>query len=186
MFQTGWYILAFSAFGVSAAMPMYSFMAKRLGSDNLIAGALLGWLALATAVTIYVSGASYLLLWPMFFVAAGWLIVLANRNITESGRAVTLALSGIPAIMLMIPMVHKIVWAFSAQSALIVSVLLGLLLALLAGTFRLEHVGKKWALPLTIFAAGVALLLIAVLVSGNSVESTRFLPLHTIVVAGEL
>jgi hypothetical protein len=186
MFQTAWYILAFSAFGISAAMPMYSFMAKRLGSDNLIAGALLGWLALATAVTIYVSGASYLLLWPMFFVAAGWLIVLANRNITESGRAVTLALSGIPAIMLMIPMVHKIVWAFSAQSALIVSVLLGLLLALVAGTFRLEHVGKKWALPLTIFAAGVALLLIAVLVSGNSVESTRLLPLHTIVVAGEL
>lgn len=182
MFQAGWYILAFSAVGLSAAMGLYFFAAKRLGSDNLIAGALLGWLLLAAAVTVYVGGASYLFLWPLLFIAVGWLIVLANRNITENARAVTLVLSALPAVVLMIPMIHKIVWAFSAQSILIVSVLLGLLLALLVGIFRLEHVRKRWALPLAVFVTGVGLLLIAISISGHAGENASLSPRHNIVV----
>lgn len=181
-FHAGWYILAFSTIGLAASLALYSAIARRIGSDNLLAGALFGWLALATAVSVYVTGASYLFLWPPLVVLLGWLAVLMKRTLSDNVRSVLLALSGIPAIVLMVSMIHKIVWAFSAQSTVIVSVLLGLLVALLVGSLRLEQVSKRWLLPLVVLVAGLGLLITAIAVSGvdnkNAYLQTPIIDMH--------
>jgi Peptidase family M28 len=172
MSNTGWYILAFSAIGLACSLAMYSFIARRIGPDNLMAGGLLLWLGLTIAVTIYFAGASYLFVWPMLFALLGWVAIITKRNTSASLRSGLLALSGIPAIVLMVPMMHKIVWAFSSQSTLIVSVLLGLLLALLVGSIGLDQASKMWLLPTAVAALGLGLFIVAIAGSRVAPEDT--------------
>ncbi|MGZ4870379.1 MAG: hypothetical protein ACXVK3_00695, partial [Candidatus Angelobacter sp.] len=91
---------------------------------------------------------------------------------STNARSGWLALSGIPAIVLMVPMMHKIVWAFSAQSTLIVSVLLGLLLALLIRPIGLDKASNRWQLPAVVAALGLGLLIAAIAVSRVATEDT--------------
>jgi hypothetical protein len=164
-FHTGWYVLAYAAVGLAGSLALYSLIARRIGSDNLLAGALFLWLGLAVAASVYVTGASYLFLWPALCVLLGWLAVLVKRTPSDKTRSLLLAASGIPAILLIVPMTQKIVWAFSANSTLIVSVLLGLLLVLLVGSLRLEQVSRSWLLPCVVLLAGLGLLITAIAVS---------------------
>jgi hypothetical protein len=173
MSNTGWYILAFSVIGLACSLAMYSLAARRIGADNLMAGGVFLWLCLSVGVTIYFAGASYLFVWPLLFVLLGWTAVVAKRNTSVVSRSGLLALSGIPAIVVMVPMMHKIVWAFSAQSILIVSVLLGMLLALLIGPIELDKVSKRWLLPTLIAAVGLGLLIAAIAVSRATTEDTH-------------
>ena len=64
------------AIGLACSLAMYSFVVRRIGSDNLMAGGVLVWLGLSIATTIYFAGASYLLIWPMLFVLLGWIPLL--------------------------------------------------------------------------------------------------------------
>lgn len=142
-YHPGAYILFFSAIGVACGVAFYAAVCKRVGSENVAAGALLGWLVLAIAVSIYIPGASYICVWPLFFTALGWAAIFARKETPSSRRNAFAALGGIPAIVLVIPMVHKIFFAFAARSTLIVSVFLGLLLALLIGQIAAE-LPERW------------------------------------------
>jgi hypothetical protein len=62
-------------------------------------------------------------------------------------------------------MIHKIFFAFAAHSTLIVSALLGLLLALLIGQMALEAMSRRWLLPVLLAVAGTGLFIAAVTVS---------------------
>jgi len=174
MSNTGWYILGFSAIGLACSLAMYSLVVRRIGSDNLMIGGVLVWLGLGLATTIYFAGASYLFIWPMLFVLLGWIAVVVKRSASVNTKSGLLALSGIPAIVLMAPMMHKIVWAFSAQSTLIVSVLLGLLLVLLIGPIGLEKVSNRWLLPAAVFVFGLGVLIAAIAVSPAATQETHF------------
>jgi len=174
MSNTGWYILGFSAIGLACSLAMYSLVVRRIGSDNLMIGGVLMWLGLGLATTIYFAGASYLFIWPMLFVLLGWIAVVVKRSASVNTKSGLLALSGIPAIVLMAPMMHKIVWAFSAQSTLIVSVLLGLLLVLLIGPIGLEKVSSRWLLPAAVFVFGLGVLIAAIAVSPAATQETHF------------
>ncbi len=141
--HAGWFVAGFCAIGVACSLGLYSRVARRIGSNNLIAGSLLVWLVLTIAVTFYFAGASYLLVWPMLFVLLGWMAAIMMPRISANARGMLLACSGIPAVVLMVPMMHKIVWAFAAQSTLIVSVLLGLLLVLLIGPIGPDRLSRR-------------------------------------------
>jgi hypothetical protein len=170
MVQTGWYILAFTAIGLAASLGLYALVARWIGSDNLMAGGLFCWTVLGFAVTAYVDGASYLFLWPTLFISAGWLAVSIKDRSSGRFRRLLLAGFGIPGIILIIPMAHKIVWAFAAQSVMMVSVLVALLFTLLVGTLGLEHISKRWILPVSSLVLGLVLLLFAVAISGPMSE----------------
>jgi len=152
-YHPGFYILCFSAIGLACGVAFYSAVCKRIGSENVVAGALLGWLILALVVSIYVPGASYICVWPLFFTALGWAAIFAKKETPSSRRNAFVALSGIPAVVLVIPMVHKIFFAFAARSTLILSVFLGLLLALLIGQIAAE-LPKRWIPPVSRGTAG--------------------------------
>lgn len=142
-YHPGFYILCFCAIGLTSGVAFYSAVCKRIGSENVVAGALLGWLILALAVSIYIPGASYICVWPLFFTALGWAGIFAKKETSSIRRNAFVVLGGVPAIVLIIPMAHKIFFAFAARSTLIVSVFLGLLLTLLIGPIAAE-LPKRW------------------------------------------
>jgi len=128
-------------------------------------GALVGWFALAIVVSTYLSGASYLFVWPLLFSLLGWVIVFARRRTSATTRSVLLVLSGVPAVVLLVPMMHKIFFAFASHSAAIVSALLGLLLTLMIGQIAPETVSRRWLPPLLLAAVAVGLFITAITVS---------------------
>ena len=76
-----------------------------------------------------------------------------------------MVLSGIPAIVLLVPMIHKIYWAFAAQSGIFVGALLGLLPSLLVGPIALEQRSRRWLLPTSLAIVGAGLFIMAIAVS---------------------
>lgn len=164
-YHSGLYILAFVAIGLACAMAVYCLMAKWISSENLTVGALLGWFGLAIGVSMNFAGASYLLLWPLLFSVLGRLVVFGRRNVSIRSSSVFLALTGLPAIILVVPLAQKIFFAFASNSAFIVSALLGLVLALLVGQFVSKTMSRRWLLPGLMLMTGAALLILAITVS---------------------
>jgi hypothetical protein len=162
-YHSHWYILAFSAIGLAFALAFYSMVAKRVGTQNLAAGALLGWSVLTTAVNIYFPGGTYLFLWPLLFVVIGQLAVWQARPMSVSRANVVLVLAGLPAIVLIAPMIHKLFSAFAAQSTLMVSVLLGLLVSLLIGQIVSGTSSRRWLLPSLVGTTALGLLITAII-----------------------
>lgn len=162
LFHPQWYILAFSAFGLGCGLVFYCLVVKRIDSQNLVAGVLLGWVALTAVVSFYVPGGSYLFLWPLLFAAAGQLAVGGTKLIPARMANIVLVFSSLPAILVIAPMAHKIFFAFAAQSTLIVNILLGLLLSLLIGQVVPGTSSRRWWLPSFMGAAALGLLIIAI------------------------
>jgi hypothetical protein len=128
-------------------------------------GAFLGWLSVTILISLYFPGGTYLFLWPLLFSLAGAIIVFARENIAPNVKSLIMVLSGIPAIVLLVPMTHKIYWAFAAQSGIFVGALLGLLLSLLVNPIALEQRSRRWLLPTSLAAMGAGLFITAIAVS---------------------
>jgi peptidase M28-like protein len=164
-FHTAWYILAASAVGLAGGVAFYTLISKKLGTTSLMMGAFLGWLSVTILISLYFPGGTYLFLWPLLFSLAGAVIVFARRSIAPNIKSLIMVLSGIPAIVLLVPMIHKIYWAFAAQSGTFVGALLGLLLSLLVGPVAVEQRSKRWVLPASLAIAGAGLFITAIAVS---------------------
>ena len=156
--------------GLACGVAFYLAISKRTDSENLVAGNFVGWVGLIIAVSIYFPGGSYLFLWPLLFSVLGWIAVFARRQTSAGTRSGLLALSSIPAIVVMAPMIHKIFLAFAAQSTPMVSALLGLLLSLFIGQIAATTSSKRWLLPLLLAMAPLGLFVTAVSLSGVPVN----------------
>jgi hypothetical protein len=165
MFRPHWYILAFSAFGLACGLAFYYLATKWVNTQELVAGALWGWVALTAIISFYVPGGSYLFVWPMLFAAAGQLAAAGTTLVPSRTGNIVMGASSLPAILVMAPMVHKIFFAFAAQSTLIVNILLGLLLSLLIGQIVPGASSQRWWLPVFLGIAALGLLVIAIALS---------------------
>src|SRR5579864_6551802 len=159
-YHPGLYIMAFSALGLACAMSFYTVLARRISSVHLLVGSCLGWLSLTLAVSWYFPGGSYLFIWPLLFSLLGGLVAVVGTH--SPVQRVLLVLSGVPAVLIVIPLAHKIFWAFAGGSAVIIGALLGLVVSLLIAQLALEQMSHRWLLPVLQAAAGVALLVAAV------------------------
>jgi hypothetical protein len=163
-YHTAWYILAASAVGLAGGVAFYALISKKLGTTNLMMGAFLGWLSATILISFYFPGGTYLFLWPLLFSLVGAIIVFARGSAALNIESPIVVLSGIPAIVLLVPMIHKIYWAFAAQSGIFVGALLGLLLSLL-GPIALGQRSRRWLLPTSLAIAGAGLFGVAIAVS---------------------
>jgi hypothetical protein len=162
MYHSGWYIVAFCAAGLACAAALSTLAAKRIGSANLLAGTFIVWMAATIAVAVYLPGGSYLLLWPFLFSVLGATLGMSKPGVFSAGRNVVALLGLVPALVLIVPMAHKIFFAFDANSTVIVSVLSVLLLSLCMGQLGPENMPKSWTAPglLALIAAGALLIAI--------------------------
>jgi len=165
-YHPGLYISSFCAIGLACAMALYAGFSKKINSLHLLMGSCLGWLALTLVMSWYFPGGTYLFLWPLLFSLFGaWLLIVEGRS---AGQKVLLPLSGIPAIVIIVPLAHKIFWAFISGSIVLVSAMLGLVMSLLIGQLGLEQTARRWLLPVLLVSAGVALFVTAIIVSGTA------------------
>jgi uncharacterized membrane protein len=179
MYHTGSYISAYALIGLAAAMAVYALASRWIDSRNLALGALSGWFVITILISIALPGGSYLFLWPLLFSLCGWLLVFWKSSASTPwirGNRLLLILCGIPAIVVVVPMVHKMFLAFAWQSGLIVSMFSGLLLALLIGQITPEAMPRRWLASLLLAVLGIGLLLTAVLRSKSNVENSRMAP----------
>src|ERR1017187_4351033 len=77
-YHPGVYRLASVALAVAVTAALFALFQRRARVLNLWAGALLCWLLLALATSVYIPGATYLFLWPL--VSAGCLIAGASMS----------------------------------------------------------------------------------------------------------
>ena len=164
--HSGLYISAFCAFALACAMALYAGLSTKINALHLLVGSCFGWLALTLVMSLYFPGGTYLFLWPLLFSLIGALLLIVKGS---SGiYKVLLPLSGIPAIVIIVPLAHKIFWAFGSGSVLLVSAMLGLVMSLLIGQISLENTARRWLLPALLVSVGMALFVAAIAVSGTT------------------
>ena len=103
---------------------------------------------------------SYVWIWPLLFGALGWGLALETE---KQERNKLLLAAVIPAILIVIPLAHKIFTAFMFGSGLIVSTLLGLLLALCAVQAGPDVMPRPSVLPITLFIGAAILFAVALI-----------------------
>jgi hypothetical protein len=137
------YVAVCTLIGIACGTGLFMLVIRRIGAESFSIGCLLVWSVLTVLVNIYLIGASYLLLWPLVVSAAGWALVLANDRISDATRAIILGISGAAVIAIVIPLAHKIFFAFSVRSSRMVSALVGLSLSLLIGPIAADLPRKR-------------------------------------------
>lgn len=162
----GLYISAFCALGLACAMALYAGLSTKISALHLLVGSCLGWLALTVVMSLYFPGGTYLFLWPMLFSLVGALLLIVKGR--SAAQSILLPLSGIPAILIIVPLAHKIFWAFGSGSVLLVSAMLGLVISLLVGHIGLEKAARRWLLPILLLSTGLVLFVAAIAVSGTT------------------
>ena len=141
LYYGGYYVSAAVAFGLAVASVIYVWAVKRLGPVNVSAAAMLLWFGLAVWATGWMEGMSYVWVWPLLFSALAWGLVLETGR---QERSMLLLAGAIPAILIVVPLAHKVFTAFGLGAGLIVSALLALVLSLCAvqvGPFHASAVG---------------------------------------------
>jgi hypothetical protein len=150
----GYYVAAATAFGLAVASVIYVWAVKRVGPVNIAAAAMFVWFGLAAWATGWLEGMSYLWVWPLLFSALAWAVVLETGR---QERSKLLVAGAIPAILIVVPLAHKVFTAFGLGSGLIVSALLTLVLSLCAVQVGPDSMPRPSVLPITLCAAGAAL-----------------------------
>jgi hypothetical protein len=151
----GYYVAAAVAFGLTLASIVFTWASRRFGAADVGAAAMLIWLGLATWTTFWLPGMSYLWVWPLIFNALASVLALA----ADKKQGSMLLLAGIiPAVVIVVPLAHKVYAAFGLGSGLIVSAFLALVLLLGAVQLRPDSMPRPSLLPISLGCAGTILL----------------------------
>jgi hypothetical protein len=161
--EAGWYVASFCAVGLGCGIAFYLLISKRISAENLTIGSFLVWIGLVIAVAIFLPGGTYLFLWPLFFSALAWLAVFASRQMSPRTARGILFLGSLPAIVIVVPMIHKIYSAFAAGATAMVSGLFAVVVSLLIGPIALDTTSRWWMLPACCWIAGLGFLVTAIL-----------------------
>jgi hypothetical protein len=172
-YNSGVYIVSFIALTIALTASIYIWFRRRTSQLNLFAGALVWWLVLTLLTGVFLPGASYLFMLPLFFSLPAIFIlsVSERRERISTAQLLGLFICSVPAIILLAPATNLLLVALPAHcyGGLMITVvlLLGLLLPLL----DLISAPNKWMLPgLSVLAC---LILIVVGTATSSFNSQR-------------
>ncbi len=136
-YHAGVYRLASVALAVALTASLYALFQKRARVLNLWAGALLCWLLIALATSIYIPGATYLFLWPILACT----VALAIGNIYLS------CASALPGLVMMAPTILLLFMSLTMRMAFVGAFATVLLLGLLIPCLELIAGAGRWWLP---------------------------------------
>lgn len=162
------YLLGFALLAVAVAWAVYNLFRKRVGGDNMTAGALLCWLLLLIPVCLLVPGGSYLLTWPLLFglLGLGYMFYVRSERPATVAQVAVLSLCAAPVVVLMLPMVYNIFVAMGLGLVWLAAVLVVLTCGALTPYFGLTAGRARWLAPGGVAVAAVLLLALAAFNSG--------------------
>jgi hypothetical protein len=101
-YQTNLYTVALIAVTVALMATLYALL-RRLGSPNLLAGALVVWLPLLWLMSLALPAMSYIATWPVLFglLPLGWMLLGRGRAGNLWLKVGVLAVAAIPAVVLL-------------------------------------------------------------------------------------
>ena len=154
------YTAAFVALAAAIASGLYAAFRRKVGADNLIAGALVFCGAVLLLTYLFIPRASYLLVWPLLFplLPLGCALVL-NRQDSLPLRIAQIACA-VPAIALFVPLIAfmEISPGDLSQTVVIIGVLTMVLFALLAPQLEVFSLHKRALFPGLCAVVALALL----------------------------
>jgi hypothetical protein len=161
-YNSMYYFVAFAAVGTGLAAVLHSALRTRTRTAELAMGALVLWLAVAVAVSLWLPGASYVATWPMVFGCCGlwgWLALSRSRR-PGGWRIAWLALFSVLAVLLVAPFLYAGAFALSIHLIWVPMAVLGLLVGLLSLPLAIIARPYKWWLP-ALMGVIVAIFLVA-------------------------
>jgi hypothetical protein len=160
------YRLASVALAVASTGALYALVHKRARVLNLWAGALLCWLLLALATSVFMPGATYLFLWPMLSstIALAILAIRPERPATFGG-IILLWVFALPGLVMMPPTIELLFQSLTMRMAFVGAFTTVLLLGLLIPCLSLIAGAGKWRLP-----GAAALVCAGCLIAGASMS----------------
>ncbi len=165
------YFAGFAILAVAITVALYSLYRRRVGVENLSVGALFCWLVLLALASLFLPGATYLLVWPLLFCLAGLAFVFATKKEglgATAAQFAVLALCSVPAVIIVLPLIYQVFLAMGVGQIMAVSVLLVLLSGLLVTHFAHVYArGSRW-LPAGAALVAAVLISAAVFNSGFS------------------
>jgi hypothetical protein len=148
-YHAGVYRLASIALAVALTSAAYAVLEKRARILNLWAGALLGWLLIVLATSVYMPGATYLFVWPMLFstVALGVLVARGREPGGTFGGVILPWVFSLPGLIMMAPTILILFMALTMRMAFVGAFATVLLLGLLIPCLKLISGAGRWWLP---------------------------------------
>jgi len=164
--------IALLALAICTATSHLGWITRRLSVVDLAMGALIPWMGLMLATTLYSPGSSYLFTWPTLLCGLGISAMFLSRTSQHIAiwQAIVLALTAIPGIFLL----TALMTGFQATLTVIFSPLNVLMCCLLIGLLvpHLYLIVSTWTWPLPLATGVVALIgfWLATVTSGFSAE----------------
>lgn len=162
------------------ALALYLFslawLHRRLRAEEWLLAAVLSWWPAALTSAFWLPGASWLLLWPPLAALAGLAALSAGRAGRPWLAAAVLALSALPVIGLLAPMIAGLdeAMGMAAAPAVVVLSIFALALLVLPLITVMRDRLLAWLLPLALVLAGVSVLVHAL--AGAGIDAARPLP----------
>jgi hypothetical protein len=143
------YLLSFVALSVAVTSAIYAKLWAKASVESLAVGGLVWWLILAIGSSLYLSGASYLFIWPLLLGLVALAFMLVSRNWAADGpkRLTALSICAVPGIVLFVPIIYLVFLAMTLSMSAVLAVMVVLLLGLLIPQLRLMAGSRKWMLP---------------------------------------
>jgi len=145
------YWLAFCALTLAVTSSAYTLLRRHLRLGDLALGALLWWVIAMILASLWMTGASYWLAWPLLFslIGLGLLWLLPERQLSPWRRAVLLAATALPILLLVAWNLYAFYAAMGTDLIVLPVVLMALLLGLLVPHLDQTARPHAWILPVS-------------------------------------
>ena len=188
--QSNAIVLALSLMGIALMATLYVLLQKRIRTENLAAGAMLGWIVPMWAISLVAPGASYYLTWPLLFAVLplAWVILARERDQRGGVELAVLAVAVLPAALLIpgiayqtVGLLHRMEYMLGITGNVPVLGLWAIFIAPLVGLY-LFHLNAlsgggtrpaRWLVPGVTALVAIALLGFSSLASGFDAEHPR-------------
>jgi hypothetical protein len=157
------FFISFVTLALAVASTIYLALDRWINFNNLSISVLLVWLILAVLLSVYLPGASYLLLWPLVFSLLALLVNYLYRRETSSTGPLfaVLCVCAVPGIIMMTETIQNL---FQGLNLGMLPLLIGLSVLLLG--LLIPHLGfiarpSKWLLPMVALAVSLLFLVVA-------------------------
>jgi hypothetical protein len=166
------YGVAFVALTVAFFVSLYALVRNRVRRENLIAGAVILWLALTVATTLWFVGGSFLFLWPTVVALLTLGFEFARPEPSQRAQFVT----WVPATVVGLLLAGTGPYLFLmlvANTMLLVTLPVVVNLGLLLPQIHVIQGRAKWALPLAAVAVALTAFGVAAAHSGHDADHPR-------------